>query len=146
MGGRRGHQLGIGTIVSHPGGHTIGEEDLATERIGHCSRTAAQRHVDGHKHVADGVVERAAQGIHQPLARGPCGTLLSAFFAKYTVIGPGSVDDVEDHLLGIDIGCGGEVPGTLLSAGEPLAVQVAHYVRAGTCRNYRDPNIVKARI
>jgi hypothetical protein len=132
--------------MPHPGGLPVRAEDLATERVGHCRRSIAQRHVDGHQHGAGGVVQRAAQGIDQPLARGAGRTLLSALFSEHGIVGPRGTDDAEDDLLGLHISGRSEVPGALVDAGEPLAVQVAHQPRADPGRADRNLGVARDRV
>ncbi len=151
-GGGRGYQPPVGAVAPlvgafapHPRALPVGTEDVTAERVGHRRRALAQRHVDGDQHAADGVVERAAQGIHQPLPRSVRGALPPPFFAEHRVVGPGGTEDAEDHLLGRHIGLGGEVPAPLVDTDEPPPVQVAHHVRTGTRRGGRDAGVVKIR-
>jgi hypothetical protein len=112
--------------------------EYSMERARHGGYPAAQRHVDGRQHAADGVIQGAAQRIHEPLPIRAVTTLLPVLFSEHRGIRPGSTDDVEDRFLRRNGRSRGEVTAALIDAGEPAPVHLAYDPGPGPGRSHRD--------
>src|SRR6185436_7884360 len=87
----------------------------------------AQGDVDRDQHRAGGEVQRSAQRVHQPEPVGAARAGATALLPHHLVPGAFAAEHVEDGVLRLDVGGGGEVAGALVESVQRGAERAADH-------------------